>query len=300
MEGPTRLSTQTRRPVPRSFAGLGFVLPSLSVLVLVVVVPIGMTVFYSFTDYSILSPAEPVGIDNYSRLLADKNFGTALWQTIAYTLVSVPLQTAISLAIAAALARRHRGRFGQLIRSALFIPVISSLVLVGTVWRFLLGTDDGVLNQLLGVFGIPAGNWLGEPTSALIAVALVTVWKNIGYFLVIYYAAVMEIPGELYEASAIDGAGGWRQFLSITLPSLRPVTFLVIVLGTIWSFQVFDLVYTMTGGGPAGGTETLVLEIYDAAFANYQMGYASAMAVVLFVIVLVISIAQRAVLQRGR
>jgi multiple sugar transport system permease protein len=283
-----------------SFRGVGFVVPSLIVLLVVVIIPIGMTVFYSFTDYSILSPAEPVGLDNYRQLLSDHRFGTALWQTIVYTIVSVPLQTAISLAFAAVLARRHRGRFGQLIRSALFIPVISSMVLVGTVWRFLLGADDGVVNQVLHLVGLPDVNWLGNPTSALLAVALVTVWKNIGYFLVIYYAAVMEVPAELYEAASLDGAGAWRQFASVTLPALRPVTFLVIVLGTIWSFQVFDLVYTMTGGGPGGGTETLVMAIYDAAFSNYQMGYASAMAVVLFVIVLVVSIGQRVVLQRNR
>lgn len=281
-----------------SFGGLGYVVPSLIVLVIAVVAPILMSAYYSLTDYSLLRSPSLVGVANYSDLLADDGFRRAMWQTFIYTIISVPLQTVAALVIAAVIARRTRNRFGAFVRSALFIPVIASMVIIGSVWRYLLATDDGLVNAVLGVFGIADVNWLGQSTSALIVVALVTVWKNIGYFLVIYYAGMLAISEDLYEASSIDGAGEIRQFWSITIPSLRPVTLLVIILGTIWSFQVFDLVYTMTAGGPAGGTVTLVLAIYGAAFQNMQMGYASAMAMVLFAIVLLASLAQRYLLNR--
>jgi multiple sugar transport system permease protein len=272
------------------------VLPSLLILVLIVIAPIAMSFYFSFTDFSILGSPEWEGTANYERMLHDPAFLAALRTTVIYTVLSVPLQTMLSLLIADLFAKRFRTRWGGIARSALFIPVISSLVIVGTVWRFILGTDGGLVNSALEMFGISSVNFLGNPTLALLAVALVTVWKNIGYFLVIYYAGIMEVPAELYEASAIDGASGWRQLWNITIPTLRPVTFLVVILGTIWSFQVFDLVYVMTGGGPGGATITLVMAIYQAGFKNLDMGYASAMAMVLFVIVLVIAIVQRRML----
>lgn len=272
-----------------------YVLPSLAILTLVMLIPIAMTVYFSFTSYSIMGSPQFSGTANYQRLLSDAAFLGALRNTAIYTLISVPLQTVVSLLIAAALAARFRNRLGGFVRSALFIPVMSSMIVIGSVWRFILGSQDSLVSQVVSFFGLDPVNILGNPGSALVAVSLVTVWKNIGYFLVIYYAGIMEIPHDLYEASSLDGAGPWRQLWHVTVPSLRPITFLVVILGTIWSFQVFDLVYTMTGGGPGGGTVTLVMAIYDAGFKNYQMGYASAMAVALFAIVLVISIIQRRV-----
>lgn len=296
---PPAASSKVQAPMRRSVAGLWYVTPSLVLLGVAVVAPIVMSAYYSFTDYSLLRSPSWVGTENYSRLLVDGGFQRALWQTFIYTIISVPLQTVVALVIAALIARRTRNRFGAFVRSALFIPVIASMIVVGSVWRYLLATDEGLVNTVLGLFGIPDVNWLGQPTSVLIAVALVTVWKNVGYFLVIYYAGMLDIPEDLYEASSIDGAGGIRQFWAITVPSLRPVTLLVVILGTIWSFQVFDLVYTMTAGGPGGGTVVLVLAIYEAAFQNLQMGYASAIAMVLFVIIFLASFAQR-VLLRGK
>ncbi|GAA4424465.1 sugar ABC transporter permease [Georgenia halophila] len=291
-------ATAVRPDRPPSFAGLWYIAPSLTILLVVVVVPILMSAYYSLTDYSLLGSPGWVGAENYLDLVADAGFRRALWQTFVYTAISVPLQTGLALVIAAVIARRTRNRFGAFVRSALFIPVIASMVIAGSVWRYLLGTEHGLVNTILGLVGIDAVNWLGRPGTALVVVALVTVWKNVGYFLVIYYAGMLDIPEDLYEASSLDGAGGIRQFWNITVPSLRPVTLLVVILGTIWSFQVFDLVYTMTGGGPGGGTITLVLAIYNSAFENLQMGYASAMAMVLFVVVLIVSLAQRALVNR--
>lgn len=282
----------------RSFAGLGYVVPSFAILLIVMVIPIVMSIYYSFTDYSVLGSPDWVGTRNYVDLLSDGSFLNAMRNTVVYTIIAVPLQTIIALFVADMLAKRFRNRFGRFVRSALFIPVISSLVVVAVVWRALLGVDGGLVNQILAVFGVDPINFLGRPTLALATVALVTVWKNIGYFLVIYYAGIMEIPGELYEASSIDGASRWQQLWYITVPSLRAVTLLVVILGTIWSFQVFDLVYVMTGGGPGGATTTIVMKIFQAGFQNFRMGYASAMAIVLFVIVLVVAIVQRKVMSR--
>lgn len=275
------------------WGGAFFVLPGFFVLLLVIVVPIFVSFFFSFTDYSVLTPARFVAFGNYVELWNSRPFREALLHTIIYTLIAVPLQTALSLLVADLLARRFRNVFGAFVRSSLFIPVISSAALVGMVWRFLLDTDRGTINQLIETVGLSGPNWFGEPTLALVTVALVNVWKNIGYFLVIYYAGILQVPPELYEAADMDGATQAQKLFHITIPQLRPVTLLVVVLGTIWSFQVFDLVYTMTGGGPGGATTTLVMAVYKAGFRDFRMGYASAIAMVLFVIILAVSLAQQ-------
>lgn len=272
-------------------------LPSLLILLVTALVPVVMTVGYSFTDYSILEDGEFVGFDNYSRMFSDPVFLSALRVTIVFTLISVPLQTIGALVLAEALAKRFRNRFGQVTRSVLFIPSIASMVVAGTVWRMLLG-DTGLINEMLRWVGFEGSNFLGRPTSALIAVSLIAVWANVGYFVVIYYAGILEVPASVYEASALDGAGGFRQFVHITMPSVSASTVVVVVLGTIWSFQTFDLIYVMTGGGPGGATSTLVFAIYRFGFQNFQMGYASAVAVVLLVGVLAISVVQNRLLTR--
>lgn len=293
------LSSHTGRSSNRlaRFGGLPFVIPSLVILTVVMLVPIVMSAYFSFTRYTVLSDPQWIGMDNFIKLTQDDAFLSSIWITVVYTIISVPLQTIVALVLADVLAKRFRNRFGSFVRASLFIPVMSSLVVVAVVWRALMGTDNGFVNAILRGIGLDPVNFLGEPTLALITVSLVTVWKNIGYFLVIYYAGIMDVPAELYEASAIDGAGRWQQLRSITIPSLRPVTFLVVILGTIWSFQVFDLVYVMTGGGPGGATRTIVMMIYEAGFRNFQMGYASAMAIVLFAVILIIAILQRKVMK---
>ena len=144
----------------------------------------------------------------------------------------------------------------------MFIPVIASAVTAGTIWRIILSTDGGILNNILGVFGIDPVNWLGSTSTSLVSICIVAVWKNVGYFLVIYYAGIMGIPRDLYEAARVDGATTIQQFTKITLPMLKPITYLVVTLGIIWSFQVFDLSYQMTGGGPGHSSVTLVMSIY--------------------------------------
>ena len=273
--------------------GLVFVAPSLLILLLIAVVLILMSGYLSFTSFDVLSDPQWTGGRNYERLLADSNFWAALRNTAVFTLIAVPLQILIPMALAEFIARHTGPRFSQLVRSVLFIPVVASLILVGTVWQYMLSPDSGIFNVMLRAVGLDPVNFLGNPQLALLSVALVSVWKNIGYFLVLFYAGVQDIPAEQYEAARVDGASLPKQFLHITLPGLKPVTLLCTILATIWSFQVFDLVYAMTGGGPGGATTTIVMGIYEAGFRSFQMGYASAIAMVLLLIVLVISAIQR-------
>lgn len=268
-------------------------LPSLLILVLIAVVPIIMSAVLSFTSYDVLSAPEWVGGANYARLVEDANFWSALGNTAVFTLIAVPLQVVISMLLADFLAKHTGRRFSQITRSVLFVPVVASLILVGTVWQYMLSPNSGFFNQILQAVGLEQVNFLGNARLALISVALVSVWKNIGYFLVLFYAGVLDIPEEHYEAAEVDGAGAIKRFLFVTLPGLRPVTLLCVILSTIWSFQVFDLVYAMTGGGPGGATTTIVMSIYEAGFQSYQMGYASAIAMMLLVIIILISVLQR-------
>lgn len=294
------MASQPSRTKRRPLLSTGplYVLPSFAILLLIAVIPILYTAYLSFTSYDIFSDPQWVGINNYTRLAEDGDFRTAIFNTIVFTAITVPLQTIIPMVLADHLARSEHRRLSNFVRSTLFVPVVASLVLVGTVWQYMLASNGGTFNELFAAIGLPTVNFLGDRTNALIAVSLVSVWKHIGYFLVIYYAGVQEIPRERYEASTVDGANRVQQFFYITVPGLRSITFLVVILGTIWSFQVFDLVYAMTGGGPAGGTTTIVIAIFEQGFQTMQMGYASAIAMVLFVLVVLISIFQQRVYKR--
>lgn len=236
-----------------------------------------------------MNPPKFVGLANFEKILQDEYVAQAMRNTLKYVLITVPIQTILSLVFAAFLAEKMRNGTGEFLRSVMFIPVIASAVTSGTIWRTILGTDGGILNNILGIFGISPINWLGDSKTSLISICIVAIWKNVGYFLVIFYAGIMDVPKGLYEAAKVDGANIYQQFFKITLPMLKPITSLVVTLGIIWSFQVFDLSYQMTGGGPGYSSVTIVMAIYNAAFKQYKMGYACALAMVLLVIVLLIN-----------
>lgn len=256
-----------------------------------------MNVYFSLTDYNIIQPPVWVGFENFRKMFSDTFFHASLKNTLLFTLLTVPVQSILSLFLASVLADFFRDRFGSFAKSTLFIPVIASAVLTGLIWPVLLNTR-GPINLILSVFGFEPVNWLGGQTSSMISVCITTIWKNVGYFMVIYYAGIMDIPRTYYEAAEVDGANALQRFFKITLPGLSNINFLVIIMGTIWSCQVFDIVYTMTNGGPGTSTTTLVLTIYKAAFKEYRMGYASALSLILFILVLIISILQRKILNR--
>ena len=235
--------------------------------------------------------AAPCG-SAWKTFASNKALGDALINTVNYVLMTVPVQTVLALLIAAFIAERLKNRYGSFLRSVIFIPVIVSLIASATVWSIMYNTNGGLLNQLLGLFGLPAVNFLGSKQTALASVAAVAVWKNTGYYMVIYYAGIMNVSPEIREAAVVDGAKAPQRFWYITLPMLKPITYMIVTLGIIGSFQVFDLVYKMTGGGPGRSTYTVAYMIYTYAFQDKRIGYACALAVGLLVVILVIHLLQ--------
>ena len=278
------------RKTKEAVQGLIYILPSFVLILIFCIVPIFMSGFFSFTDYNIMNAPEFVGLDNYKKMFQDSYVRDAAKNTLLYVVMTVPVQTLLALTLAAFLAEKMRNKTGGFLRSVMFIPVIASAVTAGTIWRIILNTDGGFLNNILNFFHISSVNWLGSTQTSLLSICIVAVWKNVGYFLVIYYAGIMGIQKELYEAAKVDGATSIQQFTKITLPILKPITYLVVTLGIIWSFQVFDLAYLMTGGGPGHSSVTLVMGIYNAAFKQYKMGYACAMAMFLLIMIIIINV----------
>ena len=278
------------RKTKEAVQGVIYILPSFVLILIFCIVPIFMSGFFSFTDYNIMNAPEFVGLDNYKKMLQDSYVRDAAKNTLLYVVMTVPVQTLLALTLAAFLAEKMRNKTGGFLRSVMFIPVIASAVTAGTIWRIILNTDGGFLNNILNFFHISSVNWLGSTQTSLLSICIVAVWKNVGYFLVIYYAGIMGIQKELYEAAKVDGATSIQQFTKITLPILKPITYLVVTLGIIRSFQVFDLAYLMTGGGPGHSSVTLVMGIYNAAFKQYKMGYACAMAMFLLIMIIIINV----------
>ena len=276
------------RQKKQAIYGAVYILPSFLLMAFFTFIPIFMTMYFSFTKYNLGQPAVWIGLENYEKLISNSYLHQALLNTVQYVAVTVPLQTILSLVIAAFLSSRLRNRLGDLIRSMLFIPVVASLVASASVWNVIYETNGGILNQLLEAVGIPGFNWLGRKSTALNCVAAVAVWKNVGYFLVIFYAGIMNISTDVNEAALVDGATPLQRFWYITLPILKPITYMVITLGIIWSFQVFDLVYKMTAGGPGRSTYTVAYLIYSYAFKDRRIGYAAALAVCLLIVILII------------
>ena len=231
-----------------------------------------------------------VGLGNYERLLEDTRFHVSLWNTAFYTVASTLPILAVPLVLALAL---NRGRLRNLLRGVFFFPFTLSVVTVGLAWLWLLDPVVGPFNYYLRALGVPARSWLADPHTAMWTIIVTTVWWVTGYYLVIYLAGLQDVPRDLYEAAALDGASGGRAFWAITLPLLRPVLLFVLVTHVIGSFQLFGQVFVLTGGGPGDATRTVVQHLYETAFQNFfQFGAASAMAWVLFAVILVFSVLQ--------
>jgi multiple sugar transport system permease protein len=245
----------------------------------------------SFTDWDVLSAPNWVGLSNYARLPDDPDFRTAMVHTAALTIPNVVLRLILSLAIA--LALNSHIRFRTFYRTIFFLPVLTMPVAVGTIWKWLFDPSFGPINIALGRFGLPQPEWLNHPETAVIAVVIVLLWSGVGYDMVIYLAGLQGIPREYYEAAQIDGAGGWRQFRDITLPMLTPTTFFLMVVAIVGSLQVFDLVYVMTRvGSSTNRFPTIVYYIYEEGFQKFNMGYATTVAWVLLLIILVFTLLQ--------
>lgn len=234
-----------------------------------------------------------VGLSNYINLFGDDDFLNALKNTFIYTIVAVPLSVSISLVLSYLLDDKVKGF--QILKGIFFLPHIVSLVAVGVVWSWIFLPDKyGLLNSILSVFGVPIKRWLADPNLSMLSLIIIGVWKSMGYNMIIFIAGLLGISPSLYEAATIDGAKNYQSFFHITLPMLKPTIFFVMVSSTIYSlFQIFDIVKITTNGGPVGSTEMLVTYLYKVGFERYEMGYASAVAFVLFALAVVITIVQR-------
>jgi multiple sugar transport system permease protein len=246
----------------------------------------------SFTDWNVLESPNWVGLDNYSRLFDDGAFHTAMRNTLVLTVPHVIFRIAFSLLLAMALNTQIR--FRAVYRALFFIPVLTMPVAIGTIWRWLYDPTYGPINYALSQLGLGRPQWLADPDTAMIAVIIVLLWSGVGYDMIIFLAGLQNIPRDYYEASQLDGAGTWRQFRDITLPLLTPTTFFLVVVAVIQSLQVFDLVYIMTEveHTTANRLPVIVYYIYDEAFRNFRMGYATAIAWVLLALILVFTLVQ--------
>jgi multiple sugar transport system permease protein len=269
-----------------------FLLPAFVLFAIFRVYPLVSGFYVSFTDARLGVPeADFVGLANYTHLVDDARFKVSLVNTFVYTFVSLLPMLGLPLLLAVILDRGIPLR--NFLRSAFFFPFTLSVVTVGITWLWLLDPVIGPFNYTLKQLGLPARPWLGDPSTAMGTIIATSVWWVTGYYLVLYLAALQDIPNHLYEAASIDGAGPWRRFWAITLPLMRPIILLVVVLHIIGSFQLFGQVYVMTQGGPANATRTVVQTLYETGFKDlFDFGAASAMSWVLFAIILVVSLIQ--------
>ncbi len=243
-----------------------------------------------FTEWNVLTPPTWIGLKNYEELFHDELFLKTLWNTTRYTLLAVPITLVVSLLLALALNAQIRLR--AFFRLAFFLPVLTMPVAISYVWKWVYHPTYGLLNGLLKAIGVARVNWLGNVSTAMPSVVAVAVWMAVGYQMVIFLAGLQNIPAVYYEAAHVDGASGWKRFWRITLPLLTPTVFFNFIISLIGSFQVFDIIYGLTKGGPMESTRTMVFSIWDDAFHYFRMGRASAEAWILFAIILGVTIVQ--------
>jgi multiple sugar transport system permease protein len=282
-------ATRSRRR--RLLIAYTFMLPSLIVMAVFMFYPLIWAAVLSLTNYSFFGASKFIGLGNYTHLVHDPQFWGDLWNTIYYAAVTTPVSVVLALGLALLLNRRGLPARG-LLRAAIFLPAVVSLAVAAIPFRLLFTPSIGLITYWLAALGFHTTDWLDSTTWAMPAVIIVGIWKNVGFYMVIYIAGLQTIPPEYYEAARIDGASGWQRFRSITVPLLSNTTMFVTIISLIASFQAFDQIFVMTQGGPAFSTETLVMLIYRQGFQNFQMGYASAIGYVLVLIILVFSLLQ--------
>ncbi|WP_226900163.1 carbohydrate ABC transporter permease [Nonomuraea phyllanthi] len=264
--------------------------PSLFGFLLFLVAPIFGVAALSLFDWNLMGAPSFVGLDNYRELSADPEVWRAVLNTVYYVLLNIPAQTVLALLLALALNRRIRG--GKVFRVAFVLPWMAMPVALGIIWSWVFDPRYGAVNQVLGMVGIDGPNWLTDPAWAMPVIASVNVWQYTGYTMLILLAGLQAIPHQLHEAAMIDGTSPAQRFFRVTLPLLRPSLSFVLVTNTIGSFQVFDTVFVMTQGGPGGATDVLNFHIYQQGFQLFRTGFASALAMVLFGLILLVTAAQ--------
>lgn len=261
--------------------------PNLAGFLLFMVGPVIATFIFSFTEYDLLEPMKFIGLRNYIEMAQDPIIRQTLLNTIVYTILTVPIGMCISLGLAVLLDQKII--LQRFYRGVYFLPSITSMVAVSVVWQWIYNPEFGILNHLLSIFGIPPQKWLSSSATSLISVSIVGIWKNVGYNMMLFLAGLQNISVSYYEAAELDGANAWDKFIKITLPMMRPTISFVFIMSIISSFQVFDSVHLMTGGGPGRSSSVLVHYLYQNAFQYFRMGYACAIAYLLFGLVLIIT-----------
>ncbi len=277
--------------VKNAMIGYSFILPNFIGFAVFILIPVIFTLVLSVMKWDGFNAMQFVGLDNFKAIFSDRVFKAAFFKTIQYVFFTVLFTLVSALGLAMALNTKIKGRDG--FRAAIFFPYVASMVAVGAVWKQLFEKNFGPINQLLRALGVdnPPG-WFASSDWAITGIIIVSVWKFMGYYMLIYLAGLQDIPAQLYEAATIDGANKWQKFRKITMPMLTPSSFFVFIMLTINSFKSFDIVYVLTQGGPGTSTTLMVNYIYDQSFQYWNYGMASASSIILFVIVLAITIIQ--------
>ncbi len=272
------------------------ILPSLIGFIAFYAVPAVRGVFISFTDWDLLTPAKVIGLENYLKLVKDPNFLNALKVTFYYVLLNIPLQTVLATIIAVMMSRLTKS---ILIRSILIVPWLMPGVVVGLLWLWLMDPNIGILNVALKSLGMNVVPFLNLPSLAMPSIALINIWQYVGYTALLLFAGLQSIPSSVYEAAAIDGASELQMFRRVTVPLLRPVLVFVMVTSVIGSFQIFDTIAITTKGGPVNATKVMNWYIYEQAFSRFNMGYATAISMVLFLMLIIVSLVQMRLMRAG-
>lgn len=286
------MTGKQKRALRTNLIGYSFILPNFIGYFIFIFLPVCFAFILSVMKWDGSdAPMVFVGLQNFEKLLRDSTFIISLKNTIFYAVFTVPLTMVASLLIAVLLNSKIKGIV--VYRTCFFFPYVASLVAVAAVWNMLFQPEFGPINEMLKAIGIAnPPKWTASTDWAMTVIVIVSIWKYMGYYMVVYLAALQGISADLYEAASIDGATGWKKFMYITVPMLKSTTFFVVIMLTIQCFKVFDLIYVMTGGGPGRSTNVLVNHIYNSAFIDFKFGYASASAIVLFAIVLIVTLVQ--------
>jgi ABC-type sugar transport system permease subunit len=294
--GGVKTGRQPRISLRQHLNGWAFALPFVVIFLAFMAGPILASLVLSLTDFGLRDLRNPlgtnfVGLDNYAKLLGDETFRMALANTAYFVVAGVPLTLGLGLAVALALDRGIR-RFRTVYRVGFYLPVVTSIVAIAVVWRFVLNPDYGLLNMALDAMGIKGPDWLASPVLAMPSLIVMAAWRNLGFAMVLFLAGLQTIPAQLYEAASIDGAGRWAAFRSVTLPLLRPTLLFAVVITTIGYLQVFEEPFVMTGGGPLDRTLSISMYMYQQGFEFFHQGYAAAIAWVLFLLVAIVAVVQ--------
>lgn len=286
MKAKGRLMRETK-------TGIGFILPALIPLMVFWMIPVLLSVVLSFTKWDMISPEiKWVGFRNYTQLIGSSNFFKILKNTFVFSIGSTIPNIALGLLIALVLVNARKGM--GFYRTMMFVPYITPMVAASIVWSWLYDKDSGLFNYILSLFNVAPLKWTGSRDTAMLSVIIVTVWKSVGYTMVFYLEGIRKVPESLHDAALVDGANGFQKFYHITLPMIAPTTFFLLIINTINTMQAYDQIQVLTQGGPAGATRTLLYYYYTEAFSNFNTGKASAVAVILVIITVILSVIESA------